>query len=336
MFKDIVFTEGLEGSYQESVLRFIHEWDSYSMEIELNTSGTTGAPKSFKFNKKQLEVSAKMTGRFFDFKQGESLLLNLSPDYVAGKLMIVRALVHGMKLVVAPLKSNPFAEMAELPAKIKLAAFVPVQIHEIFTQEHSLGIFNQIENVLVGGGALAENLEQKIVQQKPKSFASFGMTETLTHFALRPLDGKTDFYTCLPGVEISVNEEGCVCIHPNEIVHKKIITHDVVELAGKNSFRWLGRSDNLINSGGIKIQPELIEQKLSHLIGDAFYVTSRKDERLGEKVVLVLEVNQVREHEMEFIQLLNGELPAYHAVSEIIYQNKFERTDNGKIIRKKF
>ncbi|MBK9193367.1 MAG: AMP-binding protein [Crocinitomicaceae bacterium] len=336
MFKDIVFTEGVEDSFKESVFRFIREWDSYSMEIELKTSGTTGAPKSFKFNKKQLEASAKMTGRFFDFKPGESLLLNLSPDYVAGKLMIVRAIVHDMKLVVAPLKSDPFTEIKELPCRIKLAAFVPVQIHEIFSNENSLRIFNQIENVLIGGGVLSKNLEEKIAIQNPKSFASFGMTETLTHFAIRPVDGKTDYYTYLPGVEISVNENNCICIHPNEIVREKIISHDIVELLGKNSFRWLGRSDNLINSGGIKIQPEVIEQKIVHLIQSPFYVTSKKDDRLGEKVVLILESDQKPDHDLELLQKLKEQLPEYHAIAEIICVNKIERTDNGKMIRRKF
>lgn len=336
MFKDIVFTAGVDDSFKESVFRFIREWDSYSLEIELKTSGTTGVPKSFKFNKSQLEASAKMTGRFFDFKQGESLLLNLSPDYVAGKLMIVRAIVHNMNLIVAPLKSDPFAELNELPFKIKLAAFVPMQIHEICSNENSLRIFNQLENVLIGGGALNKNLEDKIALQNPKCYATFGMTETLTHFALRPVDGQTDFYTCLPGVQISVDNTGCICIEKNEIVSQKIVTHDVVELLDKNSFRWLGRSDNLINSGGIKIQPELIENKIAHLIPVPFYVTSKKDERLGEKVVLILESEVSPENEKDLLLQLKNELPSYHAISEIICLNKIERTDNGKIIRRKF
>ncbi len=338
MFKDIVLLDGISDEYLQSIENFLAEWESYSPLISVSTSGSTGTPKTIEFNKKQAEASAKYTGRFFDFKPGDLVLLNLSPNFVAGKLMLVRALTHDMKVVVAPLSSNPLLNVKDFPNKIKLAAFVPHQVEEILSHENSKRLFNEIENVIIGGASISESLEKNIAAQKTKSFATFGMTETLTHFALRPIDGKTDFYTCLPGITISQDERNCLVVNKNEILSEALITNDIIELIDETHFKWKGRFDNVINSGGVKIIPEEDEKLIESLFGNTrFYITSKSNHKFGEEVVLVLESDPLTSTvEKEYLQKMELMLPKYHAPRSIIFQTKFEETVSGKIKRRKF
>ncbi len=338
MFKDIVLLDGITDEYLHSIENFLVEWESYLPLISVSTSGSTGAPKTIEFNKKQAEASAKYTGRFFDFKPGDAVLLNLSPNFVAGKLMLVRALTHEMKIVVAPLNSNPLLTLKDFPHKIKLAAFVPHQVEEILSQENSKRVFNEIENVIIGGASISESLEQKIAAQKTKSFATFGMTETLTHFALRPVDGSTDFYTCLPGITISQDDRNCLVVNKNEILPDSLLTNDVIELLDESHFKWKGRFDNVINSGGVKIIPEADEKLIESLFGDTrFYLSSKSNDKFGEEVVLVLESDPLSSTlEKECLEKMEILLPKYHAPKSIIFQSKFDETANGKIRRGKF
>jgi O-succinylbenzoic acid--CoA ligase len=338
MFKDIVLLDGISDEYLHSIENFLAEWESYSPIISVSTSGSTGAPKTIEFNKKQAEASAKYTGRFFDFKSGDCVLLNLSPNFVAGKLMLVRALTHQMKIVVAPLNSNPLLGLKKFPHKIKLAAFVPHQVEEILSNENSKRLFNEIENVIIGGASISDSLEKKIAEQKTKSFATFGMTETLTHFALRPVDGKTDFYNCLPGITISADDRNCLIVNQNEILSDRLVTNDIIELIDERHFRWKGRFDNVINSGGVKIIPEADEKLIESLFGTArFYLSSKSNSKFGEEVVLVLESDPLGSTlEKKFLEKMEILLPKYHAPKSIIVQSKFAETANGKIRRGKF
>ncbi|MBI3135984.1 MAG: AMP-binding protein [Bacteroidetes bacterium] len=337
MYKDIVLSDGIQDDYLQSILNFVTEWESYSPVIPISTSGTTGSPKTIKFTKKQVESSAKYTGRFFDFKEGDAVLLNLSPQFVAGKLMIVRALVHKLKLVVAPLNSNPLADIDAFPHPVKLAAFVPHQVEEILSNEHSRKRYNEIANVIIGGASVPKQLEEKIAQQQTKSYATFGMTETLTHFALRPVDGKTEYYTCLPGITVDTDQRGCLIVLPNEILAEPLITNDLVELINDHTFLWKGRFDNVINSGGVKIFPESDEKLIEHLLGETrFYLSSRFHEKFGEEVVLVLESScAIPAHDAILLKIASV-LPKYHAPKSIVYLAEFEETANGKIKRIKF
>lgn len=338
MFKDIVFMNGVTQDFQRSIENFISEWESQSPIIEVQTSGTTGIPKTIQFNKEQAIQSAKKTGEFFQFKMGDSLLLNLSPNYIAGKLMIIRAMVHNLKLIVAPLQSNPLLNIDSLPNKIKLAAFVPSQIIEILSHEKSTANYNQIENILVGGAQVSQELEKKICKFKPKAYASFGMTETLTHFALRKIDGKTNYYTVLNGVAIELDNRSCLKVKSIGINDDFIQTNDLVELVDAENFIWLGRYDNVINSGGIKIYPEKIEALIQPYLNEyLFYITSRKNDKLGEEVVLVVESSQQSEQEKKrLLQDLKNILPPYQNPKDIYVERKIETTISGKIKRSKF
>jgi len=338
MYKDIVFLDGIDEDYLQSVINFVEEWESYSSVLRISTSGSTGEPKMFEFSRKQVEASARYTGRFFDFKKGDSILLSLSPNFVAGKLMLVRALLHEMKIVVAPLSANPLKEINKIPTPIKLAAFVPYQVNEILKDESSKIIYETIENVIIGGAEISHDLELKVAALKNKNYSSFAMTETLTHFALRKIDGQTDFYSCLPGIKINQDERGCVVVEQNEILKQALTTNDLIELIDNTKFRWKGRIDNVINSGGVKIFPEADEKLVEHLFnGIRFYISSKKSETLGEEAVLMIEDFLWSKNKQQGILTeIEKLLPKYHAPKSILFFDKFTETKNGKIIRQKF
>lgn len=337
MYKDIVFLDGIAEDYLQDITKFVREWESYSPIISVITSGSTGTPKTIDFTKKQVEASAKYTGQFFNFKKGETLLLNLSPNYIAGKLMLVRAMVYGMKILVAPLKSNPL-ENLNFGEPIKLGAFVPSQVQEILNHAKAKKNYLQIENVLIGGASIPNQLEQEIEKLSNKNFASFGMTETLTHFALRKITNQNDIYTCLPGIQINQDDRGCLVVEPNNVVQQQLITNDSIEFIDTKNFKWKGRLDNVINSGGVKIFPESDEKLIEHLFKNQwYYLSSKKNERWGEELVLVVEDEQWSiENQEKILHQIEKILPKYHAPKSIIFIDKFDETGNGKIKRKKF
>lgn len=347
MYKDIVFLDGIDDDYRQSVINFVEEWESlpvyrsqagYSPILRISTSGSTGAPKTFEFSREQVEASAKYTGQFFDFKKGDSILLSLSPNFVAGKLMLVRAMLHEMKIVVAPLNSNPLKDINFFLESIKLAAFVPYQINEILKDEHSKKIYQTIENVIIGGAEISPTLELKISHLTNKNYSTFAMTETLTHFALRPVDGKTNFYTCLPGINIHEDARGCMVVEPNKILSQELITNDIIEKIDDTKFRWKGRFDHVINSGAIKIFPETEEKLIGHLFDEKrFYLSSKKNDALGEELVLVIEdFLWNKKNQEEILIEIEKIAPKYHGPKSILFFDKFDETKNGKIIRQKF
>jgi o-succinylbenzoate---CoA ligase len=337
MYKDIVFPDGIQADYKQSVINFIAEWESYSPVLRVSTSGTTGTPKTIEFTKQQVEASARYTGRFFQFKKGDAVLLNLSPDFVAGKLMIARALVHELKLVVAPLQANPLSALTEFDQVLKLGAFVPYQVDAILKDPKTKSRYEKIENVLIGGASTTPELERKIAQLKNKNYASFGMTETLTHFALRPIDGKTAHYTCLPGITVSQDKRGCLVVEPNEILSERLVTNDCISLIDQQHFEWIGRMDHVINSGGVKIFPEADELLIRHLVNSRFYITSKKNKTLGEEPVLVMEGTPMEIPAQEkLLKQIAAVLPKYHAPKSIIAVPVLDETPNGKIRRQKF
>ena len=338
MYKDIVFLNGIDDDYRKSVVNFVEEWESYLPFLRITTSGSTGHPKTFEFSRDQVEATARYTGQFFDFKKGETILLSLSPNFVAGKLMLVRAMLHEMNILVAPLHSNPLKEIEYFSSTIKLAAFVPYQIHEILKDEHSKKIYQTIENVIIGGAEIPAELELKISHLTNKNYSTFAMTETLTHFALRIVDGKTDYYTCLPGIKINQDERGCLIVEPNNILKECLVTNDIIEKLDQTKFRWKGRIDNVINSGAIKIVPEQDEKLIAHLFREKrFYLSSKKNESLGEECVLIIEDFLWNEkNQQEILMKIENILPKYHSPKSILFFDKFEETKNGKIIRRKF
>lgn len=328
MIKDIVYSDGLSPDYLQSVHQFIDEWFSESDHIIVQTSGSTGLPKSIPLLKSDVTKSAQTTGRFFGFDAESNLLLALSPNYIAGKLMIVRAIEFGCRLIVGSNSSNPLIEMNE---RIDFAAFVPYQVQEILNHPESKDRFNAINNVIVGGAPLNSELRTEIQKCKNHVYATFGMTETITHFALQNISADEEFYTCLPGYKVEIDSEGRLIVKEHPFSGHPIHTNDVVELLSEEKFRWLGRADNVINSGGVKLFPEQIEKKLADVIDAEFYIASEPDVDFGHRIVLVVEGDSVINEEN-----ISAGLDKYERPKRIIRRKQFQRTPTGKVIREKF
>ncbi|UKN01279.1 AMP-binding protein [Paracrocinitomix mangrovi] len=330
MLNDLIIVDGVSDEYLRKIKAFVRLWNDASETITVSTSGSTGTPKEIELSKKRVRASANYTAKFFGFEKGQTALLNLSPDYIAGKLMIVRAIENNMNLMIAPLSGDPLKNVNDEP--IAFGAFVPAQINEILKNEHSKEILARIGNVIIGGAPISPEVENELTAISSKIYASFGMTETITHFALRRLG--TPIYNCLDGYKIALDKRSCLVVKKNKVVEKTLVTNDVIDYINSTTFKWKGRLDNVINSGGIKIYPEKIEKMIAHLLPDnRFYVTSKKDDKFGEVAVLVVE------GEVDNEKLLNDakdSVPRYHAPKEVIVEDVLEETPTQKIIRKKF
>jgi len=301
------------------VNQFISEWYSTNIEMDLKTSGSTGKPKSISVKKDWMQNSAELTRKTFGLKKGDSALLCMPMKYVAGKMMVVRALELGLDLKVVEPSSNPLKYMDEI---IDFAAMVPFQL------ENSLNDLDQVKTLIVGGGQVSQQLIEKLQKISTQIFETYGMTETLTHVAIKPLNGPniSDLFRALDGIRFEKDDRGCLAIHASALNPVPIVTNDLVELIDENSFRWLGRFDNVINSGGIKIIPEVVEAKLLSIIpNNRFFINGESDESLGEKVVLVVEGNVI---EISFDSLEKFEKP-----KEIYFISEFLETESGKIRR---
>jgi O-succinylbenzoic acid--CoA ligase len=307
---------------------FINEWWDDKDFIVAETSGSTGIPKKVELDKVRVINSALATGDFFDFKEGENALLCISPKFIAGKLMIVRAIVWKLNLICVEPNSTPLDSFSG-DVSINFAAMVPLQLQNSISELSS----KRVKKLIVGGGAVDISLMQQLANSDTEIYSSYGMTETITHIALKRLNGlnSDNKFRALDDVYFEVDDRNCLVIHAAKISRDKVVTNDIVELKNDKEFNWIGRYDNVINSGGVKIFPEKIEEILSKEISSTFFIGSVKDEKLGERVVLIIDGNSEKV-DLESIKSL---LPKYHSPKEVFYLDKFIRTDSGKINRKK-
>lgn len=308
------------------VEKFISEWLDNTNSIVTSTSGSTGVPKEIVLDKSKMKASAKATGLFFDFKAGEKILLCLSPDSIGGKMLIVRAIIYDMELVVVELSRNP---LSFIDFKIDFVAMVPMQIQTILKENQ--GKLNLIKNLMIGGATVSDSLKQDLKSFDCNAFESFGMTETMSHIAIKRLN-TSDVFEALDGIHFSTSDNQ-LTIHAPSLGLEKLITTDVVELIDKHTFKWKGRADFAINSGGIKFHPEAIEKKLSQFISPRFFITGQQDQLLGEKIILIVEGNEAL---LDLSKLKNGMqqvLNNYEIPKNIYFREKFEETSSGKINR---
>ena len=305
------------------IYQFLKDWFSSSEDIFVETSGSTGKPKIISLKKEQMINSALATGSYFGLNENTNALLCLSTSYIAGKMMLVRALTLGWCLDVVNPESNPLKDVVK---SYDFSAMVPLQL------ENSINKLNQIKTLIVGGGVVSNNLQQKIFNSDCNIFATYGMTETITHIAVKKLNNfstSPNFYNVLPNVKIYIDKRSCLVISAPKVSKDLVFTNDVVQLISDNQFKWLGRFDNVINSGGIKLQPEKIEEKLSKMIFSRFFVAGISDEKLGEKLILIIE------GEKQNIDLSSCNLSKYEKPKSIYFINKFVETETKKIQRLK-
>jgi o-succinylbenzoate---CoA ligase len=317
--------------WEEALFVFLENWLEESDTIQAQTSGSTGVPKKLELKKEQMKASAKLTNQFFDLQKEDTVLLCLSTNYIAGKMMIVRALVGHLHLIAIEPASDP-----SINKPVKFAAMVPMQVETLLSSTEGLSTMNYIDKLIIGGSATSALLEAKLQNVSTNCYATYGMTETVSHIALRKINGSdsSDEYRALEGVWFEQDERDCLVIHAPHLHAEPFITNDIVKLKNRNCFEWIGRFDNVINSGGVKLFPETIEKKISSLIAQRFYITSRKDEKLGEKVVLVIESEPFTELKKQQLDIqLNSNLGKFEKPREIIFNPRFEETSTGKVKR---
>ncbi|WBX74465.1 AMP-binding protein [Tenacibaculum pacificus] len=318
-----------------SVATFLSDWFNDKDFVIVQTSGSTGKPKPIKLQKEFMKNSALATGDFFDLKENTIALLCLSTDYIAGKMMLIRALTLGWQLDVVKPVMNPLNEVNKT---YDFSAMVPLQLR------NSLSELHKIDKLIVGGGVVSNNLISAIQNISTNIFATYGMTETITHIAVKKLNNFKSHqlisdanYTVLSNVKITTDDRNCLVIEASKVSEEKIITNDVVQLVSNKEFEWLGRFDNVINSGGIKLHPEKIEEKLSKIINTRFFVIGINDDFLGEKLVLIIE-NSISSEEEEILKLAIKNLKTlakFEVPKDIYFIDKFIETETNKIQRKK-
>jgi len=303
--------------FEKPVGDFLLDWFDSKDHIEMQTSGTTGPSKIVSISKQAMVNSALATGDFFDLHPGDTALQCLPVKYVAGKMMLVRAMILGLDLEFVAPSSHP---MLHDENEYDFVAMVPLQA------QNSLSELKKVKKLIVGGAKINSALEKALMKLKTEVYETFGMTETITHIAAKHIGEKA--YTVLPNVTISYDDNNCLVIHAPRISDEIIYTNDIVELVNENQFVFLGRMDNVINSGGIKLIPEQIEEKLANKINSRFFISSKEDKELGEKVVLVIESEKQDVDE----NLFEG-LDKYEKPKEIIFIPKFKETPSGKVMR---
>ncbi|MDO9275937.1 MAG: AMP-binding protein [Lutibacter sp.] len=311
------------------VANFLRNWFDATAFVEVKTSGSTGNPKIIQLQKEQMINSAIATGDYFNLPQNTTALLCLSANYIAGKMMLVRALTLGWYLDVVAPTSNPLKNSDK---NYDFSAMVPMQLL------NSLEDIHKIKKLIVGGGTVSNELLSKIQEVETEIFATYGMTETITHIAVKKFNviasgAKQSNYKILPNIKISIDHRGCLVIDAPTISVEKVITNDLVEIISPTEFKWLGRIDNVINSGGIKLIPEQIEEKLAEIIENRFFVAGKKDAALGEKLILIIEgiKNEDLLKRIQHLKLLS----TYEIPKEIYFLEKFIETQTNKIDRTK-
>ena len=305
-------------AHEKDLGELILQWFDGNDYITLTTSGTTGKPKEVKLSKEAMEASALATGDFFKLLPKDKALLCLPTSYIAGKMMFIRAVVLGLELDFV----NPTKDPLKNNDKIyDFVAMVPRQVHNSITQ------IEQCKTLIVGGAKLNNQTKKILEEMMVNVYETYGMTETITHIAAKRIN--ENYFTVLPHANISQDERGCLVIEAPLVADHLIVTNDLVEMPNEIQFAWMGRIDNLVNSGGVKLVPEIIEQKLAEYIPYRFYVIGKEDEELGQKLVLVIE-----HAPYNLLPEVFESLEKYEKPKDIVFVDKFKETPTGKVLRK--
>ncbi len=315
---------------------FLSEWNNGSDRVLVHTSGSTGKPKPMMVEKKRMLNSARITCDFLGLKPGDSALLCMSLDYIAGKMVVVRSIERRLHLISVSPSGHPLKDINE---EITFAAMVPMQVYNTLQVPEERERLTHIRHLIIGGGAIDASLEKEL-RALPGNIAiwsTYGMTETLSHIALRRINGAeaSEWYQPFDSVKISQTEEGCLVIDAPLVCAETLVTNDIVEIESyiynkveKLRFRIKGRKDNVICSGGIKIQIEEVEEFLKPHLEKPFMLAKKKDEKFGEIAVLLSEDKGIKKVEATIRRLLSDH--KYWIPREFLHVDHLPLTETGK------
>ena len=303
--------------------------------LPATTSGTTGPPKRFTIPKRDLVMSARLTGAAFGLLPRDRALLCLPGRYIAGKMMLMRAFALGLDIHIIDPRGSVLANLRSMD-RFKFTAMVPLQLHRAM-QEDRARVEGQFETILLGGGPVSDALIEDLRELDVRVVQSFGSTETVTHVALRPLNTPSaeEHFTAVGDCWFARDPRGCLVVaHTPHLAVKQHVTNDLVELVDDKRFRWLGRIDNVILSGGKKIFPEQLEAKTAGVLPYPHYFSSVSDPVLGQAVMLVLETDRPQDEVLpEVLERVMTVLHPHEWPRRVQALRRIQRTESGKIIR---
>ncbi|CAM4258002.1 O-succinylbenzoic acid--CoA ligase [Cytophagaceae bacterium 50C-KIRBA] len=321
-------------AFEAEVIEFCQSWNAGNEWFNFHTSGSTGQPKAIRIHRKQMMHSAQLTGEWLGLEAGDGALLCLPVKFIGGVMVVVRALVWDLQLIIVEPSNQP-----EIPQEIpiRMTSLVPPQLQYILQQESLLAPFKGAKGVLVGGAAISVEIENLAQKQDFPIFLTYGMTETVSHIAYRPISLEADdFLHPLPGVEVKLNEDACICVRSQVTNHSWIETNDLAELNEDQRFRILGRKDFVINSGGMKLIPSQIEKYIQAYflekgISSLSFVAGIPDELYGQKAVLFIESSEQIDFGDHLKHYLLQHLSSKQIPKSIICLPKFLFNSNGKL-----
>lgn len=326
-----LFSEDKSG-FKSSLADFLAEWFNETDTVKVHTSGSTGTPKELWVEKRRMMESARLTVNFLDLQPKDTALLCMPLQYIAGKMVVVRSLVASLNLLPVAPCSRPLQYLETAP---DFAAMVPLQVYTSIQNPRDKELLCQIRHLIIGGGAIDRTLGEELRDFPHAVWSTYGMTETLSHIALRRLNGPeaTDWYTPFNDVQISLSPEGTLTIDAPQVCPLSLVTNDLAEFNDRGQFRILGRRDNTINTGGVKVQTEEIEAQLKPLTELPFAITSVPDPKLGERIVILIQTSGGQQLQPEeFAQLTEAisHLPRYWQPRQVIPVPELPLTGTGK------
>jgi len=320
--------------WELSITKFIIEWYNENDFFEVQTSGSTGLSQLLRIKKEFAINSALSTLDFLELKPGNTALLCLPVSYIAGKMMIIRSIMGRLRLTSVEPKGNVSDDISE---NTDFAAMIPLQVQNLLEGPGGISKINQIRKLIIGGASIPPALEENLRNQHHPVYSTYGMTETVSHIAMRRIDGAgySKNYKLLPNISISQDEHDCLIVNAPFLSEQIVHTRDVVRILQNYEFEVLGRLDNMIISGGIKYFPEILEKKLAGCFSDRFIISSKPDPKLGEKIILIIETQQPEKYPAHLVKnMLNGKLTAFEFPREIFFLKKFPETGTSKLARK--
>lgn len=308
---------------------FVSDWQSDSPTLLVHTSGSTGKPKPMLVEKRRMEASARITCGFLGLRAGDTALLCMPLDFIAGKMVVVRSLVWGLQLVAVEPSGHPLKGLTESPT---FAAMVPMQVYNSLKVEEERRLLRGIKHLIIGGGAINRDMAEALRGFPNAVWSTYGMTETLSHIALRRLSGAeaSEWYEPFDGVGVTTNADGCLVIDAPAVCAQPLVTNDIAEIAPDGRrFRIRGRRDNVVCSGGLKLQIEEMEARLQPHLNVPYMISKRPDDKFGEAVVLLAVTD-----DMESVcEVCRKHMPRYEQPRYFLAVSELPMTPTGKPAR---